>query len=268
MNQGDTMDLGLTGKIALVAASSKGLGYGIARALAGEGMRVALCARNTDEVRAAAEKITDETGVETHATACDVTDSASVSTWVESVVAWGGGLDALVVNAGGPPALQLQDATDEQWQAAFNLTLMSAARMIRVALPHLRDGGAILTVTSSSVREPIPTLGLSTVMRAGIFGMVKVLSDELAPRRIRVNNLIPGRIETDRVQHLDNLAAQRTGSTPQEIRAGHEARIPLKRLGRPDEFGAAAAFLLSPTAGYITGTSLRVDGGAMRSVDF
>lgn len=262
------MDLGLAGKVALVAASSKGLGYGIARALAGEGARVALCARNADEVLLAAAKITTETGVETHASACDVTDAASVTAWVESAAAWGGGLDALVVNAGGPPALSLKDATDEQWQAAFTLTLMSAVRMIRAALPHLRDGGAILTVTSSSVREPISTLGLSTVMRAGIFGLVKVLSDELAPRQIRVNNLIPGRIETDRVLHLDSLTAQRMGSTPEEVRASHEARIPLKRLGSPDEFGAAAAFLLSPAAAYITGTSLRVDGGAMRSVDF
>jgi len=262
------MDLGLTGKVALVAASSKGLGYGIARALAGEGARVALCARNGDEVRAAADKITAETGVEAHATACDVTNPDSVAAWIDSAAAWGGGIDALVVNAGGPPALQLKDATDEQWQAAFELTLMSAVRMIRAALPHFRDGGAILTVTSSSVREPIASLGLSTVMRAGVFGMVKVLSEELAPRGIRVNNLIPGRIETDRVLHLDHLTAQRTGSTPEAVRASSEARIPLNRLGTPDEFGAAAAFLLSPTAGYITGTSLRVDGGAMRSVDF
>lgn len=262
------MDLGLTGKVALVAASSKGLGYGIARALAGEGAWVALCARNESEVRAAGEKITAETGIATLASACDVTDAAAVAAWVESAAAWGGGIDMLVVNAGGPPALQLQDATDEQWGAAFNTTVMSAVRMIRAALPLMRDGGAILTVTSSSVREPIPTLGLSTVMRAGIFGMVKVLSDELAPRRIRVNNLIPGRIETDRVLHLDSLTAQRTGSTVEAVRAGHESRIPLKRLGTPDEFGAAAAFLLSPAAGYITGASLRVDGGAMRSVDF
>lgn len=262
------MDLGLTGKVALVAASSKGLGYGIARALAGEGVRVALCARNEAEVRAAGERIAAETGVETHTTACDVTDAASVSAWVESAAGWGGGIDGLVVNAGGPPSLLLKDASDEQWQAAFNTTVMSAVRMIRAALPHLRDGGAILTVTSSSVREPISGLGLSTVMRAGVFGMVKVLSDELAPRRIRVNNLIPGRIETDRVVHLDSLAAQRTGSTIEAVRAANEARIPLKRLGTPDEFGAAAAFLLSPAAGYITGASLRVDGGAMRSVDF
>lgn len=262
------MDLGLQGKVALVAASSKGLGYGIARALAGEGARVALCARNPDEVRAAGEKITVETGVETHTTACDVTNPESVVAWINSAAAWGGGLDALVINAGGPPALQLIDAMDEQWQTAFNTTVMSAVRMIRAALPHLRDGSAILTVTSSSVREPIANLGLSTVLRAGIFGMVKVLSEELAPRQIRVNNLIPGRIDTDRVQHLDYLTAQRTGSTLEAVRASSEARIPLKRLGTPDEFGAAAAFLLSPAAAYITGTSLRVDGGAMRSVDF
>lgn len=262
------MNLGLKDKLALVAASSKGLGYGIARALAGEGARVALCARTHNEVQAAANRITVETGSPTRATACDVTNPASVSAWIESAVAWGGAIDALVINAGGPPALQLKDATDAQWQAAFDLTLMSAVRMVRAALPHLNTGAAILTITSSSVREPIPTLGLSTVMRAGIFGMVKVLADELAPQGIRINNLIPGRIDTDRVQQLDSLAAQRGGTTPEQVRASHESRIPLKRLGTADEFGAAAAFLLSPTASYITGASLRVDGGAMRSVDF
>ncbi len=262
------MELGLAGKTVLVAASSKGLGYGIARALASEGARVAMCARNADDIRAAADELTHETGAPTHATACDLTDPDSLTAWVESAAGWGGGIDGLVVNAGGPPAVLLKDASDEKWAAAFELTLMSAVRLIRAALPHMRAGGAILTVTSSSVREPIPMLGLSTVMRAGVFGLVKVLSEELAPLGIRVNNLIPGRIETDRVIHLDNLAAQRMGSTPESIRASHEARIPLKRLGTPDEFGAAAAFLLSPTASYITGTSLRVDGGAMRSVDF
>jgi len=262
------MDLGLAGKTALVAASSKGLGYGIARALAGEGARVAMCARNAEEVNAAAARLAQETGVSTHATACDLTQPDSVVAWVESAAAWGEGIDALVINAGGPPALLLKDATDEQWQAAFNLTVMSAVRLIRAALPYMREGSAILTVTSSSVREPIPMLGLSTVMRASVFGMVKVLSEELAPMGIRINNLIPGRIETDRVLHLDSLTAQRTGSTPESVRAGHESRIPLQRLGTTDEFGAAAAFLLSPAAGYITGTALRVDGGAMRSVDF
>lgn len=262
------MDLGLHGKTALVAASSKGLGYGIARALAHDGARVALCARTADEVQQAADHLHAETGTPTHATACDLTDPASITAWVSSAAAWGGGIDALVVNAGGPPALALKDASDAQWQAAFDLTVMSAVRLIRAALPHLRAGSAILTVTSSSVREPVASLGLSTALRAAVFGLVKVLSDELAPQGIRINNLIPGRIATDRVAHLDSLTAERTGSTPQAVRAASEARIPLQRLGTPDEFGAAAAFLLSPAASYITGTSLRVDGGAMRSVDF
>lgn len=252
----------------LVAASSKGLGYGIARALAGEGARVALCARSATEVEAAAARIHAETGVPTRGTACDVTDAAALAAWVNDTAAWGGGIDGVVVNGGGPPTMLLKDATDEQWQAAFDQMLLTAVRMIRLSVPHMRAGSAILTVTSSSAVEPIATLGLSTVIRAGIFAMVKVLAEELAGQGIRVNNLIPGRIHTDRVDQLDRLTAERSGSTIAEVRASHEMRIPLKRLGTIDEFGAAGAFLLSPAASYITGASLRVDGGLMRSVDF
>jgi 3-oxoacyl-[acyl-carrier protein] reductase len=262
------MDLGLSGKMMLVAASSKGLGYGIARALAGEGAKVALCARSAAEVEAAAARIHAETGVQTLATACDVTDIAALTAWVNDAAAWGGGLDGVVVNGGGPPTMLLKDATDAQWQAAFDQMLLTAVRMVRLSVPHMRAGGAILTVTSSSAVEPIATLGLSTVIRAGIFAMVKVLAEELAGQGIRINNLIPGRIHTDRVDQLDGLTAERSGSTIAEVRASHEARIPLKRLGTIDEFGAAGAFLLSPAASYITGASLRVDGGLMRSVDF
>ncbi|HEX2620447.1 MAG TPA: SDR family oxidoreductase, partial [Phototrophicaceae bacterium] len=193
------MDLGLQGKVALVAAASKGLGYGVARALAADGAKVSICSRTAAEVEAAAQKLRDETGAEVIATACDVTKPGDIQAWVDRTVAhWGNQIDALLVNAGGPPGGLLKDFTDEQWQAAFELTLLSSIRMIRAALPHMTNGGAILTVTSSSVREPIERLGLSTVMRSGVVGMVKTLADELAPQKIRVNNLIPGRIDTDR----------------------------------------------------------------------
>lgn len=260
------MELGLEGKVALVAAASKGLGYGIARALAGEGAKVSLCSRDLDSASAAADKLRAETGVEALAFACDVSDPAQIAGWVDGTRRAWGSIDALVTNAGGPPSLVLHEASDEQWEAAFNLTLMSAVRIIRAALPHMNDGGAILTVTSSSTKEPITGLGLSTVMRAGVVGMVKVYADELAPRGIRINNLVPGRILTDRIIQLDQVTAERNNTTPDEARAKSEASIPLKRLGTIEEFGRAAAFLLSPAAGYTTGATLRVDGGAMRSI--
>jgi 3-oxoacyl-[acyl-carrier protein] reductase len=259
------MDLGLKGKVALVAAASKGLGFGIAQALARDGARVSLCSRTDAEVQAAASKLRTETGADVLAQACDVTDAAQIDAWVGAAVAQWGQVDALLINAGGPPAGLVKDLTDAQWQAAFELTLMSTVRMIRAALPHMPSGSAILTITSSSIKEPIERLGLSTVMRSGVLGLVKTLADELAPD-IRINNLIPGRLDTDRVAALDRAAAQRSGLSVEEVRAQSMAKIPLKRLGTIEEFGAAGAFLLSPAAAYITGASLRVDGGMMRSV--
>jgi 3-oxoacyl-[acyl-carrier protein] reductase len=260
------MDLGLQGKVALVAAASKGLGFGVARALAREGAHVSICSRTREEVEAAAQRLRDETQAQVIATACDVTQAVDVQAWVDRTVAQWGVIDALLVNAGGPPTGLLKDFTDAQWQAAFELTLMSAVRMIRAALPHMTRGGAILTVTSSSVKEPIERLGLSSVMRSGVAALVKTLADELAGDGIRVNNLIPGRIDTDRVLALDTSTAQRSGRSLDEVRAESAARIPLKRMGTIDDFGAAGAFLLSPAASYITGATLRVDGGAMRSI--
>lgn len=260
------MDLGLNGKVALVAAASKGLGFGVAQALAREGAKVSICSRTPEEVQAAAERLRSETGAEVLAAACDVTKPDDISHWVNTTTTQWGPVDALLVNAGGPPGGLLKDFTDEQWQAAFELTLMSAVRMIRAVLPHMTHGGAILTVTSSSIKEPIERLGLSTVMRSGVAGLVKTYADELSGDGIRVNNLIPGRIETDRVEALDKAAAQRSGKSFEEVRAASIQKIPLKRLGTIEDFGAAAAFLLSPAASYITGATLQVDGGAMRSI--
>lgn len=260
------MDLGLKGKVALVSAASKGLGYGVARALAADGALVSICSRDQASVDAAAAKLKDETGADVLASVCDVTKPEAIQAWVDKTVAQWGAIDALLVNAGGPPAGLVKDLTDAQWQAAFELTLMSTVRMIRATLPHMKNGGSILTITSSSIKEPIERLGLSTVMRSGVAGLVKTLADELAGDNIRVNNLIPGRIDTERVAQLDQGAAQRSGKSVEQVRAESIAKIPLKRLGTIDDFGKAAAYLLSPAAEYVTGATLRVDGGMMRSI--
>jgi len=261
------MDLGLKDKVVLVAAASKGLGYGIAYALAAEGARVSICSRDREAAHSAAERISAETGAQTLAFACDVLFEDQIQAWVKATCSqWGDSIHGLVTNAGGPPSLVLHEASDAQWQSAFELTLLSAVHMIRSVLPHMSSGSAILTVTSSSTKEPIPGLGLSTVMRAGVVGLVKVYADELAPLGIRVNNIVPGRILTDRITHLDQINAQRLKTSVEDVRQRSEAAIPLKRLGTIDEFGRAAAFLLSPMASYTTGATLRLDGGAMRSI--
>ena len=260
------MDLGLKDNVALVAASSKGLGYGVAKALAAEGAKVSLCSRSADDVATAAQTLSDEFGIDTLATACDVRRVDEIQGWVEKTVAAWGKIDCLLVNAGGPPAKTVKELDDADWQAAFELTLLSSARMIRLAIPHMTDGGSILTVTSGSVREPISRLALSTVMRAGVAGLVKTLADELAGDSIRVNNLVPGRIDTDRVAQLDAVSSQKLGISIEEVRERSLASIPLGRYGTIDDFGRAGAFLLSPAASYITGATLRVDGGAARSI--
>jgi 3-oxoacyl-[acyl-carrier protein] reductase len=260
------MNLGLAGKVALVSAASKGLGFGVARALGTEGAHLAICSREAANIEQAAHTLRADTGAEVISTACDVTHADAITAWVQQAVNQWGRVDALLVNAGGPPGGLALEMTDAQWQAAFELTLMSTVRMIRAAVPHMTEGGSILTVTSSSIKEPIERLGLSTVMRSGVAGLVKTLADELAGKRIRVNNLIPGRIDTERVAQLDAAAAQREGISIEAVRTRSISKIPLGRLGTIDDFGSAAAFLLSPAAAYITGATLRVDGGMMRSI--
>jgi 3-oxoacyl-[acyl-carrier protein] reductase len=260
------MDLGLKDKVVMVAGAGQGLGYGTARALAREGARVSICSHLADEIQAAEARLKEETGGQVMATVCDVRDPAAIQAWADRTVAAWGQVDGLFANAGGPPAGYFKEITDVQWQAAFELTLMSAIRLIRAVLPHMPTGSAIVASTSSSVIEPIERLVLSNVMRSGVAGLVKTLADELAPDGIRINNLMPGRIDTERVMQLDRTAAEKQGTSFEDVRARSIAAIPLGRLGTIDEYGTAAAFLLSPAAGYITGAILRVDGGKMRSI--
>lgn len=260
------MGLGLENKVMLVAASSKGLGFGVARALAQNGAKVSMCSRSGGDVEAAAKRLHDETGAETLATACDVSQPDDVKAWIQRTVDQWGAIHGLLVNAGGPPSGFFKDLTDEQWQAAFDLTLMSTIRMIRYTLPHMTEGGSILAITSYSINQPIEALALSTVMRSGVAALLKTLAEELAPDGIRVNNLVPGRILTDRTTQLDTNTAKRRGITLEEARAESVKRIPLGRMGTIEEFGNVGAFLLSPAASYVTGTTVRVDGGLVRSI--
>jgi len=262
------MDFGLKNKVIMVAAASKGLGYGIAQAVAHEGAKVAIGSRTEVDILAAAETLHHETGAETLGSVLDARDAASINSWVEATVRKFGGVDGLVVNAGGPPAGGFDDFDDAAWRAAFELTMMSSVRMIRAVLPQLRarGGGSILAVTSSSVKEPIDILLLSNVMRSGVVSLLKSLSRELAPEQIRVNNLVPGRILTDRVRSLDALGADNSGRTVAEQQAMQEGQIPWGRYGTIEEFGRAGAFLLSDAASYITGETLIVDGGSMKTV--
>jgi len=251
----------------MVAAASKGLGFGIARELALNGAVVCIASRTQKEIEEAASKLRNETGSTILASVFDAADANSIKNWISEVETAFERIDGLVVNAGGPPPGNFDDFTDEQWQSAFNLTLMSAVRLIRGVLPSMRDaGGSILTVTSMSVKEPIQRLLLSNVFRSGVTSLVKSLSVELAKDHIRVNNLMPGRIDTDRVKSLDNSIAEKSGVSTEEIKKGFEATIPLGRYGTIEEFGKAGAFLLSPAASYITGVSLAVDGGIMKTV--
>jgi 3-oxoacyl-[acyl-carrier protein] reductase len=262
------MDLQIEGKVFIVAAASKGLGFGIARELAKNGAIVCIASRTKTDIEQAAESLRKETNATIHASVFDASNPDSIKNWITEVETAFERIDGLLVNAGGPPPGNFNDFTDDDWQAAFNLTLMSAVRLIRGVLPAMRigGGGSILTVTSMSVKEPVNRLLLSNVLRSGVTSLVKSLSNELAGENIRVNNLFPGRIDTDRVNSLDKNMAEKTGVPVAEIKLKNEATIPLGRYGNIDEFGKAGAFLLSPAASYITGVSLAVDGGIVKTV--
>jgi len=262
------MDFGLKGKVAMVAGASRGLGYAVARGLAAEGVTVSIASRAPQAIDDAAKRITTETGSQTLATALDVRSADSIAAWHQQTIEKFGGVDLLFVNAGGPPAGTALSFDDAAWQGAFELLVLSAVRMVRLAVPSMkaRGGGAIVVSTSSAVKEPIPNLALSNVVRSAVSAMSKTLSNELAPDRIRVNHLLPGRIATDRIIELDTIRGKASGASAEDIRASYSKTIPLGRYGEPAEFANAAVFLFSDAARYITGASLQVDGGLIRSV--
>lgn len=262
------MDLGLKGKVALVAGASKGLGFAVARALAAEGALVSIASRDDAAIKDAAARIERETGSNVMATPLDVRSAGGIQSWIEASADKYGGLDALMTNSGGPPAGATIAFDDKAWQDAADLLLFSALRMIRAAVPLMqqRGGGAILVSTSASVKEPVSNLGLSTVLRASVSALAKTLAIELAPSKIRVNQIIPGRIDTDRVRQLDEINAKKAGVSVDEAKTRALSGIPMGRYGDVDEFGRVGAFLLSDAASYMTGATVQVDGGLIRSI--
>ena len=252
----------------MVGGASKGLGFAVARALALEGAQVSIASRGRDGVAAAGEQIHKESGATVLTYAADLSDADAIGGWYKNTLDRFGGVDLLFTNTGGPPPGAALTFDDHAWRGAFDLLVLSAIRSVRLVVPTMqaRGGGAILMGTSSSVKEPIANLALSNVLRASVAALAKTLAIELAPSGIRVNNLIPGRIETDRLRQLDDISAKRAGISPEEQHKRAAATIPLGRYGRPDEFGRTAAFLLSDAAAYITGASIQVDGGLIRGV--
>jgi 3-oxoacyl-[acyl-carrier protein] reductase len=262
------MDLGLRNKVVAVAASSSGLGFEIAKQASSEGALVALGSTNIKKLDDAVAKIRAVSSSKVYGMKLDVTDRDSIKAWIAGVLEEYGTIDSLVVNAGGPKKGTFEDFTDEDWTDAFNLTLMSSIRLIREVLPIMKrkQSGSILVLTSSAIKEPIAHLFLSNVLRAGVANLVKSLSFEIAPLGIRINNLVPGRIETDRVKQIDRALSEEKKVPLDEIKKKSISTIPMGRYGDPKEFGRVAVFLLSGAASYVTGATFLVDGGKMKGI--
>lgn len=260
------MDLGLKGKAAAVMAGSEGLGRACARALALEGADVAICGRRGDVLRATAKALADESGRHVLPIVADVSKANDVERFVNAAAADLRGLDVLVVNAGGPPAGKFEALPDAAWQAGFELTLMSAVRGVRAALPHFRaeGGGVVIGIASSAIKQPVENLILSNSIRMGVAGLFKTLATQYAPENVRFALVLPGQIATERLTSLNRLRAQEAGMSEDAAWKERAATVPMGRIGQPDEFGAAVAFLASDKASYVTGAMLQVDGGVIR----
>jgi 3-oxoacyl-[acyl-carrier protein] reductase len=257
------MDLGLTGKKALVTGSSRGLGFAVAQQLAMEGAAVAINSRSAENVKNSAERLAAETGRPVHPLVGDLANPAEIEDLVAAAVEKLGGLDILVTNAGGPPAGTFESFEESAWQKAIDLSFLSHVRLIRAGLPALRESayGSVLTVTSYSVKQPIPNLVLSNSIRAATVGLTKTLALELGADGIRFNSILPGWTETERVYELMSYRAAASGETVEEEISKQMVNSPLGRMASPEEFAKAAVFLVSPAAAYITGVMLTVDGG-------
>ena len=258
------MDLGLRDKVALVTAASAGLGFATAHELVQEGAKVMICGRDPDRLSSAVHKLEQVAGKGVvRGRVADVANPADIAPLIQETIAQFGGLDILITNAGGPPAGTFEQLDLDAWDKAVQLTLMSNVRLIKAALPYLKQSqsASILTITSVSAKQPIGGLLLSNVLRPAVLGLTKTLSQELAPG-IRVNSILPGWTETERVLSLLTYRMQQNNSTLDEERAARAQNIPLQRIGQPEEFGKVAAFMVSAAASYLNGVMLQVDGGS------
>ncbi|HEV3474549.1 MAG TPA: SDR family oxidoreductase [Actinomycetota bacterium] len=262
------MDLGLSGRPALVAAASRGLGKACAMSLAAEGAKVAICARDQRPLKAARDEIAAATGSTVAAIPADVAVEEDARRFVHEASSQLGGCQILVANAGGPAAGRFEDLGDDDFRKALDLNLFSTLRMAREALPLMRQAGygRIVVISSIAVKQPIPDLVLSNSVRAAVIGWVKTLSDEVASAGITVNAVMPGRVLTDRVRWLVEQRIRDTGQPVEQALQEEADRVPVGRFGRPEEVGDAVAFLASERAGYITGVSLLIDGGLYRGL--
>jgi 3-oxoacyl-[acyl-carrier protein] reductase len=262
------MDLGLEGKVALVAAASRGLGRAIAFELASEGAKVVMCARGADALEASRAEIAAQTGADVRAVTADLSVREQIDLVVQSAQSAHGRVDILVTNAGGPPAGVFEKHDWDAWERAVNLTLRSAVELTRAVLPGMRERrwGRIINVTSITVKQPVDNLILSNSIRAAVTGFARTLANEVATDGITVNNMLPGYTRTERVEQLADATAAQEGVDRRDILARFEREIPMRRLGEPKEFGVLAAFLASERASYITGQSIAVDGGWIKGL--
>jgi 3-oxoacyl-[acyl-carrier protein] reductase len=262
------MDSGLRNRIAIVAASSRGIGLATAESFAAEGCRVAMCARNQQTLRAATEKIGQQHNAEVFAEALDVTDPAAVRKFVAAVASKWGGVDICVTNAGGPPAKGFLSATLEEWQKAVEANFLSTVYFAREVIPHMqkRRWGRIITITSITTKQPVSDLVLSNAVRAAVVGLVKSLANEFGKDGILVNNVGPGYTATDRLKGLAKTRAANAGTTETEIIDSWAADAPLKRLGEPREVADTIVWLASERASYVTGQTVLVDGGVYKGL--
>lgn len=259
------MDLGISGKLAIVCASSKGLGLGCARELAANGVNLIMNARSADVLEASANAIAEAHGVEVKAVAADITTEEGRAAVLAA--ADGKTVDILVNNAGGPPPGDFRDWERDDWIAAVDANMLTPIELIKAVIDPMieQQFGRIVNITSGSVRNPIPQLGMSNGARAGLSGFVAGLARQVAQHNVTINNLLPGQFDTDRINSLFASRAEKEGRTPAELKAQAQASNPSRRIGHIDEFGHACAFLCSARAGYVVGQNFLIDGGAFNS---